>query len=511
MKKLLKKIGISFAVVLVVLVCLLFVGAAYLFLYPKGELFGIVFASHNNSEVVTIDLDSQVDEIVVNTVKYDINVYPQEIDDNIRVYIKNKISGFAKKDKSTTRLEYNYDDSQNTLMLNLVEPTGLIGAKDSFINVLIPKALMENKISLNLSTKKKSNINLYGNEITKLKDLKISINRGNAYFNGLEVENLYLKADKGDIVAGEKVVGKTEYLELDIGNSKVDLLNAGNGFELLKKEIPESAAINYEVNVVSIRSAEKKSLLRLFNCNKIYTEAGSVVGGGKAILYYVDSINNFNSRNYSFEIYKLANSSVINSSGNGTVFINRCLGSANITTNKGKIEIRNVENTLSLESGSGDINVQNVKKPLSIITKTGKINIDFSEDEHAERVITSLRTHSGNVNINNVDRIMSAVVESGSDMFIKFNSIIYTSSLKLENSNTTIVVPEQKPISAEISTNLELNLQVDVGTVTRQNSKLYKDENFSFVAYATTSSNILKINSLGNLKIFSKDIYELKK
>lgn len=517
MKKVLKKVGIGVVVTLILSLCFVFIGVAYLFLYPKGELFGIVYASEKSSKVYTIgEYDiTTLKEIKVTSTRFNIIIQADEVD-TVRAYVKSKVSGFAKKDKSTTNLACNYNKSNKSVALNLSEPSGLVSANDSYIKVFIPKALMENGLKLDLNTGKKTDIKIYGEKYTKLSELKVNINRGDLYFDGLEAENIIIKANKSNIYTGDNVTGVTKYMSLDIGKSKVNFLYAGNGAEYLTKEIPEKDKINYKVENLCIKNAEKNSLIRLFNCDYLYSDTGCVVSAGEIRLYYLGK-SNFKSSDTILSIYKMTNEdndSNMSFDGKGGVTITENYSPLNIIGNSGTISIKMSDAVMSLEVNTGSINVENARKKLALIVNRGKAYINYAKDAEdssytVDREVVSLRTKHGNIFINGVEKI-DAVVDDGGAPTIKifYHKVVGKSNLDVGNANLQVVVPVNEAVTLDV-VGTNAYLQSDVGTATRENSIL----NSSYLrhAYGNASGNILKINTSGEVVLMSSDIYELKK
>jgi len=487
---------------------------AYLFLYPKGELFGVVYVSDSSSKVYTVGEYSpdQLKEINVSTTNFDI-IVDTDSTETVRAYIKTKVTGLALKKNSTTEFGYFYDDNKKSLTLALDEARGWLSANDSYIKLVVPKNLMSNKLNLKLSTKKKTNITIYGNGVAKLSTLDVVINRGELYYDGLEAENIFIKANKAKISTGGKVEGTTNYLSLDINNSSADFLNAGTGGKYIDG-FPEIDKVDYKVENLVIKSATRKSNIKLFNCGFMYTAPSCKAEDGNIRIYYLGKAD-IKSVDTEIEIYKLLKSerSSFNFSGEGGLYINENNSALNVTTNSGDVVIKTSNEAVLLETKKGYLNVQKARKPVSLITYKGSANIQFDKDAEngsytVDREITSLRTYSGNIKIYGVEKINGLVDEGGDPSIeIHFNRVKDVNTLDVENANIKIVVPENEPITLDLTCDHAM-LDIDVGTATAEGLHNGK---FVRTVYASTSSNYLKITSSGNVNIISKDIYELKK
>lgn len=515
MKKVFLKIGTSILITLLVAICLIFVGMAYLFLYPKGELFGIVYVSEKLSKVYTVGEYNinELSQIEVNTNGFDIQVDTDD-SDTVRAYVKTRITGFALKKNSETRFEYDYNENELKLALNMNEATGWLSANDSYIKLVVPQVLMKNNISLKLSTGKKSDININGRNVSKLSNLDITLNRGKFFFDGLEAENIFIKANKADIKAGKDVVGTTNYMALDVNNSKVNLLSAGEGEKYLKENIPEVDKISFKVNDLVIKSATRNSSIKLFNCDFMYTDTSCEATAGNITIYYLGKAN-VNAKDTNINIYRLINEddSIFKFSGKGDLSINQNFAVLNVTTTFGDVYIKMSDAVMALETKDGTITVEKARKPISLITSNGEANIKFDEDSTdgeytVEREIISLRTYYGNIKIEGLEKI-SGVVDNGGAPTIElhFNKVISESVLDVKKANLKIIVPENEAVTLNlICDNAELDIHV--GTATREGNH---NGDFVRTVYASSTTNVLKISTSGYINIMSKDIYELKK
>lgn len=508
----------------IVAICLSFVGVAYLFLWPGSELFGIIYVSDNRAYVEPIGdeyLLSQllnINEIEINTNGYDIKVVADDSIDCITAYVKNKVTGFALKKNSKNELEYDFYNDITKLVLNMREVKGWVSASGSYIKIHIPEEIMRNNIKLKISTGKKSDINIEGGECASLSCLDIKINRGELYYNGLEAQNVYLKANKAEILAGPKVFGKTDYMYLDIGNSHVNLLNAGEGAKyLLTDEIPETDKINYKVNNLVIKSATKKSRIRLFNCGHLYTDTNCEALNGTIQIYYVEKAH-VKAKDTKVWINKLTGpgESEFTFTGKGGLDIVYNYGNLNATSNSGNILVSMSNEVMSLETNSGKILVNDARKPLSIIVYSGEVNIDFDENPEdssftVDPEIILLRTHSGNIKINDVENINLVVDEGGKpNIEICYKKVVGLNVLdaqKASDANIMVIVPENEGVELDINSYNSI-LNINVGAT--KNEGFYNGT-YHITVYTEETDNILQIDFIGSSSLYSKDVYELKK
>lgn len=515
MKKMFKNIGVTLLIVLFTAICLSFIGVAYLFLYPKGELFGVIYLSDKSLEVYSVgEYDiSQLNKIELKTNNFDI-IVDTDNTDTVRAYVKTRVVGLCLKKNSESKFEYLYNENESKLTLNMREATGWLSAKDSYVKLVVPKKLMESGFDLELSTKNKTDININGRGVTKLNNLDVVINRGDFYFDNLEVENLFVKANKGTVIAGVNVVGNTNYVSLDINNSYVDLLKAGDKNGYIDNGIPNIDQIDYKINNLVIKSASRKSDIRIFNCGYMYTAPSCSASGGSIIVYYLGKAK-VDADNCEIQIYQLLDNddSKFTFDGEGGLNIIENYSVLDATTNSGEIYVKMSDNVMSLETTSGSVNVQKARKPISLITFRGKANISFDKDSEdgsytVEREIISLRTCYGNIKLYGVDKVSGIVdTEGAPNIEIHYNQVNGTSTIDAKKANLKIVVPQDKPLTMDlVCTNAKLNIHV--GTVTNEGTC---NGDFTRTVYAGATTNILNITTAGYVNIMSKDIYELKK
>lgn len=515
MKKVLLRIGSTFLIVVLVAICLVFLGMAYLFLFPKGELFGIVYISEKSSVVYSVgEYDtSQLNQIELITTGFDVAVKADNRE-QVSAYVRTKVNGFALKKNSEINFEHYYDENELKLTLIMREPTGWIGASGSYVKLLVPENLMSNDIKIKITTGKKSNVEVVGGENTKLSELDVTLNRGELKFDSLQAENIFIKANNAKIIAGPKVSGITSYMALDIGSSSVNLLNAGGGDKYLKESIPEINKIDYKVENLAIKNITKRGDIKIFSCAYMFTATSCEATDGNVVIYYLGKANIVGC-DASFDVYKLVNEqdSIFKFYGRGGISISNNYGILNATTNSGTINIGMSNTVMALETNSGKIEVVNARRAVSLITSSGSAYVKFAEEAKdgsytVQREIITLRTYYGNIKIEGLEKI-NAVVDKGGEPTIelRFKRAIDQSIINAEKANLKVIVPNDEPIRL-IVTCEEAMLEVDVGTATYNG---YLNGEFIKTVYSNSTTNILQINTLGKVKLISEDIYELEK
>ena len=282
MKINMKKIGIISLIILISLFCLIFFALAYLFLVPDSELFGIIYISNKKSKANI----NQLTEINLTSHSYDLSVEVSSELDVIKVYVYNDVQGYCKKDDSIIELNTYYDIVNKKLNISMKEAKGWIGSGDSYIKMFVPKTLATEEMSINLKTSKTSNINFNGKQ-SNFNSLEFNVNRGDIYFDYLSAKIIKISANKSDVKVGKNVVGATQILYLDVGNSYIDFTEAGGARDQLNKNEPNFSKINFSISKVILQGAEKKSLIRIFKADEVVTDNQTVLNKGKFEAYYV--------------------------------------------------------------------------------------------------------------------------------------------------------------------------------------------------------------------------------
>ncbi|MBQ8430681.1 MAG: DUF4097 family beta strand repeat protein, partial [Clostridia bacterium] len=396
---------------------------------------------------------------------------------------------------------------------SMKEAKGWIGSGDSYIKMFVPKTLATEEMSINLKTSKTSNINFNGKQ-SNFNSLEFNVNRCDIYFDYLSAKIIKISANKSDVKVGKNVVGATQILYLDVGNSYIDFTEAGGARDQLNKNEPNFSKINFSISKVILQGAEKKSLIRIFKADEVVTYNQTVLNNGKFEAYYVGFLN-VNVDDFDFEIVNLTDSNDVGYSyftgkGEGSVKIHNCLAKINFITNSGDISINNPQDVLVLETKSGNIRVDNAKYEISVVSKSGNINITFNKElgDYASlnqiRYISNLKTETGSVNIEGVDKINLELFEnSDANITIKYHKLIDKNEYIINSSSLRVVLPINQPLYLNVNVT-SADVFIAVGTATLNNNNY--TGGYQKDVYGLESGNELYINSCGEIIVLSEDI-----
>ena len=530
MKKVFKKIGIILAITICVLLFVGFVGIAYLFLVPNSSLLGVSYVSNKTSKYYQLgkydSYTKPINQMVVNTKQYGINVVVDKDADNLQVYMKNDVAGLVKKKNSTTDLVYSYDYINKAINISTKEITGLVGYGNSYIEVIFPKNVVTESLKIKLSAGNDADISINGVKEVKIDTLNVSAWRGAINIDNIEMRALNLNVSKSKVVIGENVGNQIEYAKLDIGNSNVSFLKAGGGEKEILNARKEDREINinnvqFNITKLEVSSMKKDGSVKLIKCNELCSSAYPInrVYGGEIECWYISSLLQFSTTNCDITIKDIGGidtGSVYDANGNGCFnLVGKSSGNLSIKSSSGKINVNQVLGVGDFQTQSGDINIKNATKSLQLVSQTGNITAKFGDnvaesmgDGSPFRRVSLLRVKNSKVNIVGLN-VINAVVENGGNAEIKLNykKVINSNTFDIKSGNLLAIVPTDNPLRINVdSVNSWLNCHV--GSATYQASKL--NGNFDKIVYTQLSmvDGVLDIDvDGGSVSLYSDDVY----
>lgn len=511
MKKVFNKIGVYLLILFVVLISLIIIGVGYLFLVPKAELFGISYVKDKTYKYYSsVDYDIElIDKLIIKASKFNINIKASDEHDDIRIKVYNDFSGFS-KNKKANEFIFEYNPSDDSLLLETKEMSGWIGSGDSRIDVFIPKALFGEAFSVSASAKSDCSIAVEGFGGAKLGSLEIGLNRGDFYYDNISINEIYIKSNRGEITAGENVSGEVETLTLDLGKNKVDFLYAGKAQEGLKKEGAEYEDIDFVVKKLILRNCEKNGEIRLIRCEKILSDEGCVVNGGKLTVSKCKFFD-VESENFSMRCYNLdeaVTTSYFKASGTGSIVVDNAGSVCNLSTNSGDIKVEKANKELVVETMTGDISLNKASFGVTAITKSGNISVAFDEElgeysiGNRVRVIDSLRSSGGTVKVIGVNKMNLDV--SKADVYVEYYKVVDTNEVKTNDASAKIVVPKNEAVQLNCL-GQNAKLKVEVGTT--HYDEVLTGEYKPPVCFGTIADGELSVSAEnGTLEIYSADL-----
>lgn len=433
-----KKIFRYVIILLLLLLGLCAIGLLFLFFVPNSSIFGITYIG-KKTEFVTQGYDlSKVSSIEVNSNAYNVRVINGTNEDKISVYVYSDTFGYVLKKNSQVNLTTKLYSSK--LTFTLTEPHGFAYKNNSYVEIRLPKTTDEQSLNLTLNNNsaktdvncKSTNINnltyktnsgdLNLNEGTLKGNINLTLNKGNAYFNGginLNNNNLTFSQTYGDLQTAEgKVLGNITHTSNNTGRVSIgecakytaDLGTAGGQINLGKTT--DEVNINSTDTHVSIKEAVSTVNINL-------TKSGSV------------------------------NIETLSDNGNANA--------STIRTANGKINIGTSKKFLMLRSTGGNVEVGKMYVAVDVVTESGNVTVTFATDagEFDANSTTppyprkaEISTKTGNVNVTGVENLNLTVSGNGNANIV-FKEVYGTNVIKGSTGNVTITTPSNGNPSIE--------------------------------------------------------------
>lgn len=520
MKQKLKKIGLILLIILAILLCLVFVGFAYLFLVPNSSLFGIEYITVKNSQMYHLGeyTDYSLKEIKLNTGKYSVNVVVDDSYEEVLVYMKNDVSGLVLKKNSNIGLNHVYDSINRKLTINTDEASGWVGFGKSYIQLIIPKTILSSDFALSVGVRAKSSVDINGAKDIKIKSLSVLAYRGGINIDNLDVSNLSVYTSKSKVILGANVGPYIDKVLLDIGDAEVSFLKAGGGDVEIKNGTRDKTKVNFNIGNLEIANVGEHGYIQLFQCEEMSSSGAGVkrLSGGEIECLYINSALQMYTNDCDLYVYEISGvyKSIYNSNGDGQfILAGKTNGGLDIVTNKGSIDVNEITDVSTFQSGTGSINIKNATKALQIISNSGTVNVKFKDDcgeytgdENGFRKLSLLRVKNSKVTIRGLNNIGLLEVEDGgrADIKLFYQKVILTNTIKSKTATLLCVVPEDESVYLKVE-GTGAKLKCDVGTATREMSAL--DSTYEKEVYGLSNNNILDIKTSGVVTLYSDNIY----
>jgi len=502
MKKIVNKIGLYLLVLFAISISLFIICIGYLFLIPKSELFGITYIKDTTKKTYSsIDYDIDlIKTIEIKSDKYNINLISSNKIEDIRFEVYNDFNGFVKTKKSENKINLNYNPSNDSLVLETKTVSGWVDNGSSKINLIIPEVLFDETHNIKLSANKKCNINIEGFKDAKFGSVEVSLSRGDFYFDNISINNLYIKSNRGEIVAGKNVAGEIETLTLDLGRNKVNFLKAGKAEDILKEENSIYSDINFKINKLILRACEKNTDLKFYRCGKILSDTGCVLSGGKITVAECDMFS-IESKDFSIDAYCVNDNTYINkfnAVGTGAVSVREVKNISDFKTKNGKIYVGKAEKEIVLESKSGTIQLDSARYGVTAISEMGNVNIKFDKELDNSNgqlgIIDSLRTVSGVVKVYGVNKI-NLIATGKADIYLEFDKVVGDSEIILTEAKSKIVVPKDEAVELKV---VGENCKLDIEVGTTHFDEVLTGEYNPPVCYGSVADGKLLVESSNN-------------
>ncbi len=407
MKKVWKYILIAF----LLLIALCLVGVLYLFFVPGSSIFNITYISYN--VVVTTQgnyKNENVDEVILNSNNYDVLVRQTEADKFYATVYCNAL-GFTLVKNSVPNINATYVAGTKRLQIDVTEPVGFVAPQSSIVTLYIPK---------NSSAK----------ATLKNNSANTTINCPNSTFNVLDY-----KTNSGDLklIAGEF----NNDLKLNLGGATCTIANevdtsTNNIFLNLKNGKFNAPSKNF--NHVTVES-NVRGVIIMKSCNKLIQTSSETAGGRIEIVDLYDA--DYTSGDTNLTITNLHGGN-ISLKKSGSVTVDKCLGTSNISTSTGSITINNAESNVLVNSDSGNITINNAVGLVQTKTE-GKTTVNFKQDS-ANTTTLDAKTKNGSIIATNVDKINAVVDDGGKgNVDVSMRNIQSGCSIRTRKGNVNIL------------------------------------------------------------------------
>ena len=391
-----KKVWKYLIITILLLTGLFFAGLLFLFFVPSSSIFGITFISHNERLISKDYKLENVNQIVLNSRSYDIEVFSTS-SSNLSVRVEGHSLGYVTKNNSKLLLKEEL--TNGILTFTIVEPYGAAFKNSSKITLYIPEASKDKQISLTLSNEN-ANVNIDSSKIY-IKNLDYSAKDGNVELKNVNISgNLNLDLHKTNFYINSNA---------EINNANVDLKLTTGKFDASKSSL----------GIVNILSNER-GVIKLNSCSSINQVAKTTGGRIEA-----NNVNNISYSGSDTNIYinEINYSTTITLTNSGEIVINKLSGIAEITTNTGNITIKNCTSNLtnlSTTSKKGDISINTAYCKVFAQTTSGNITTTFAEDAgtitQADQNIRYFKaiTETGKISATGVNKAEIEIKENGS-------------------------------------------------------------------------------------------------
>jgi len=472
-----KKIA-GILLVLVLVVCLFFVGGGVILMLAPGlELFGIRYVGGGTSDyyekLALSNLEG--DSIYIEThgvpvkISY-VTTYTSEAE------LRQNFAGFSKSKYDTADLKVYLDENKNTHIETREMKKWLIGSKgEEYLNVNLSIIYAQNKnLYINSASSK---INVVGNAIYK----DFSVITGGA----VNVEGS-IKAENVKYHSGAKIT-----INDKISAKNYDLKSTGSSIDVTQDVLGD------------LTVATKGGDVKFVSCNNLK----ATTGGGNIKTYGsgLNSVRGGATITTSGGDIILGNVATVNenalcniTSVSGDVHIST-MKNGNITSDRGKINI-NKARAIVVNSKVNSVNVENVSEEIVVNGRNGNVSLGLSGVVNNVKVYTT----TGKINVRNAGGKVHLESRSNTVDFINLSSeditIISGRDAELSNLQGKVYIKSNGDIDASFF-GITDNITIETGTKTDRvnvngGKTSYLDVDFDIVS---TKGKIAKVYVGDNL------------
>lgn len=323
-----------------------------------------------------------IGEDVYDNAHYDVNVIKNNDTTLLSVIVEDRIKGFTNKlDNRTTSVGVTFDTTLKSLNIVVTEPVvSMYLSKRCKITISLPNNYNSSSIDFVASTNNGS-IHIGGATVVVLKSIDIQTKTGDVSLHKDSIingGNVSMKTESGDVSIGNltnnQMIGKNANIVLQTNSGK---LNAGNMIG--------------NVSVISKNSAI--SVGNVTGDLTLDSESGS--------LYANNVSGNFtateNVKSTNIILKEIGGETLVPSSENSDVTIDKISNRTRIKTKFGKILIKNIAKEAVLETEKGEIEFTALTSNIvTAKTKSGKITANFKNIQNNH----TLTTESGKIYLN---------------------------------------------------------------------------------------------------------------
>jgi len=512
MKKTFKTISIYFGVLLLTLIATVIFCAGFLFFYRDGNIFGIQYIKLDQRIIAKQSADmSGVENIEINCKDFDVAVKINSNVENVIGAMRNKVFGYANKNKAQTKFVLEYNDVSKTATFTATEPSGWLNKSDAYIEIAIPKSLADRGLNLYVKTSK-ADVSIGGSEDCAYGTVGIKTSKGDAKIkNAIIINKLDLNIGSGTVVVGESC-GTTDMIgaNLKVGSGTIDLTEIDtNKFYLGTVEVIKNV----------------KGKINILQAKEVVTN-GNINGGGKVQIKEVGFVD-FISLDTHVYINKITENTMsrIKLTGNGKVVVNQVVCDLEVNANDGSVKINEAFGTLALSTDHGDIAVGKTLKLVSAATVYGNIKIGFSDsaldyadtsinDSNKNRAVVAT-TKNGHIIVEGLQNGHINATGSGR-ISLSYNKVVGTNEINGKLGNVSIVVPNPSSntsneyafnlrVKSDVNADIKVGVAGSIGRVDFSESGVHEFTNI-YNSTTSTSNSLYVESSTGSIKVRSLDL-----
>ena len=436
LKKILKWVGISLAIILGIILILI----VCMYFFPNFSLFGYRFVRQNSvpeqAEVVYVEqCDHYVDNyyVIITTHNFDIDISENNTLDQIQVSYVDKKWGFA--DVQESKLFVTSLD--NTITIRTLETNGLVTGTGK-LTITMPKYFLAN---ININTNADVHI-----DKGYLSSLTISMTNGDLKWEAHE----YMITEEVD---GEKVtrpaiepeMDQAEWLEkTQVSINSLSIFCEGADIDLqCFKDITIENGLYIRAKKLSL-DLEYLIATAYINCNELnmnIEHLGNV--GDLQIITTSGNINidtlNADKTNILTERMKIYIRACVSDidivTKTNDILLANTFGITNISTTSGNVEITSAQENIAIETNSGNISIMEYNASADITTINGNITM-HNKGEENPNYVTNIKQDSGRINVTTETNSIKITSSKGSNIRMIVRSMPANKNIRHNIFNT---------------------------------------------------------------------------